>query len=309
MIGRRRAAGFTLAGMMVGVALGMLAMLAVLACLQVVRDAYASVVDSVLIEERGQRALAIVSHAIRQAGWIPAHVALAPAHAAPASPVEGRDDCALPWLQSGLQCGRSGVHASDALLVRVSGSGLAADPTLPDGTMTDCGGYPLPARAVAAEGSRPPYHASANLFYIGTGGDGVPQLLCRYPSRQGNRVRSDAHTAGTLVRGVETMQLRYGVDIDGDGALDRFVPADAWHAQGPAGWHRVRAVQIALVVRGDRPTLAPGTVQTLRLFPMDGTDTADAYTFQPTTHPRLRRRAFLTTVRLRNPSPCQEALC
>ena len=70
--------GFTLVGMMIGVALGTIAMLAALTMWQVMRDAYASVADGIEIEERGQRALAIIAHAIRHAGWIPAHVALEP---------------------------------------------------------------------------------------------------------------------------------------------------------------------------------------------------------------------------------------
>lgn len=311
---RRRleqARGFTLAGTMVGIALGLIATFAAFATFQVMRDAYATVVDGVQIEERGQRALSILTHAIRQAGWIPAQVALAPAHPAPVPPIEGRDDCALPSLQAQaqMQCARAGVHGSDALLVRVSGSGMAADPTLPDGTMSDCGGYALPARAiVAAKGGRLPHHASTNLFYVGLASDGAPQLLCRYPSREGSRLLAGTQTAGTLVRGVETLQLRYGVDLDGDGRIDRFVPSRELPVQNSAIWHRVHAVQIALVVRGDRATAPPGTIQQLSLFPPDGNGNAEV--FVPTRQPRLRRRVFATTVRLRNPSPCQEApLC
>ncbi len=56
------------------------------------------------------------------------------------------------------------------------------------------------------------HHAAMNLLYIGLGGDGVPQLLCRYPRRQGRQMQAITYTSGTLVRGVEAMQLRYGVD-------------------------------------------------------------------------------------------------
>lgn len=309
----QHARGFTLAGMMVGIALGLIVTFAALSTFEVMRQAYASAVDGVLIEERGQRALSIVTHAIRQAGWIPARIALAPAHPAPVSPIEGRDDCALPSVQAQaqMQCARAGVQGSDALLVRVSGSGLAADPTLPDGTMSDCGGYALPARAIVpAKGGRLPHHASTNLFYVGLASDGTPQLLCRYPSREGSRLLAGTQTPGTLVRGVETMQLRYGVDLDGDGKVERFVPAAEMSAQGSAVWHRVHAVQVAVVVRGDRVTVPPNVTQRLTLFPPDDNGHADDQIFEPTRQPRLRRRVFATTVRLRNPSPCQEApLC
>lgn len=307
-----RQGGFTLVGMMVGVSLGMVVTLAALATFQVVRAAYASVVDGVLIEERGQRALAIMSHAIRQAGWIPVQVAEAAAHPTPAAPLEGRDDCANPLIGAELRCTRAGVLGSDALLVRVSGSGLANDPALPDGTMSDCGGYALPARAARSDSGPADHHAASNLFYIGIASDGVPQLLCRYPRREGNRVGTDAYTAGTLVRGVETMQLRYGIDTDDDGRIDRFVPARSLQGQGQAhaGWHRVRAVQIAVVIRGERPTVAPSFPQTFTLLPAQaGDEQTDALSFVPTMHPELRRRVFATTIRLRNPSPCREAIC
>ncbi len=308
MMHRQR--GFTLVGMMVGASLGMIVTLAALATFQLVRAGYASVVDGVLIEERGQRALAIMSHAIRQAGWIPVQVAQAAAHAAPAAPLEGRDDCANPSIGAEMRCTRAGVLGSDALLVRVSGSGLANDPTLPDGTMSDCGGYALPARASRSDSRPHDHHAASNLFYIGIASDGVPQLLCRYPRRDGNRARTNAYTAGTLVRGVEAMQLRYGVDTDNDGRIDRFVPARSLQEEAHAGWHRVLAVQIAVVIRGERPTVAPSLPQTLTLLPAQADDKqTDALTFVASLRPELRRRVFATTIRLRNPSPCREAIC
>ncbi|WP_026035921.1 PilW family protein [Cupriavidus sp. BIS7] len=275
----RRHHGFTLTGTMVGVALGMTAMLAAFATWQVMRDAYASVADSIELEERGQRALAIVAHAVRQAGWVPAQVALAAAHPAPVAPMEGRDDCGAPYIDGTLHCGRSGFRGSDALLVRFSGSGRVVDPTMADGTMTDCSGYPLPAKAVVATDALPPHHAATNLFYIGTGSDGVPQLLCRYPRRVGSRVQSTTYTSGTLVRGVESMQLRFG--MDNDGGVEFLDEQAAAAQQDDAIWHRVNVVQITLVLRGQRPT----------------------------TDRETRRRVFATTVRLRNPSPCRVATC
>ncbi|WP_035884774.1 PilW family protein [Cupriavidus metallidurans] len=278
--------GFTLVGMMIGVALGTIAMLAALTMWQVMRDAYASVADGIEIEERGQRALAIIAHAIRHAGWIPAQVALEPAHPAPQGPLEGHDDCGAPSIDDGLECGRRGVRGSDALLVRFSGSGRATDPSLADGTMTDCSGYALPAKTVGDGIAPPAHHAATNVFYIGNGSDGVPQLLCRYPRRSDNRAQAHAYTSGTLVRGVESMQLRFGMvdEGDGQGESDR-VPAllDAQDVarQRQLAWHHVRAVQVTLVVQGHRPTVSRAP----------------------------RQRTFTTTVRLRNPSPCREALC
>ena len=65
MTGARRKCGFTLVSVMVGISLAMIASVAALATFQVLRDSYAVTADSVLIEERGQRALAIIAHAVR----------------------------------------------------------------------------------------------------------------------------------------------------------------------------------------------------------------------------------------------------
>ncbi|WP_237380155.1 PilW family protein [Cupriavidus sp. SW-Y-13] len=307
---RLHSQGFALVDMMVGLALGMLVTVAVLLSFWAARDAYASVADSMEIEERGQRALAIIGHAVRQAGWIPGQVAFSPLHPAPVPPIEGRDNCAMPSIDASLNCARAGVLRSDALLVRVSGSGRATDPTLPDGTMSDCGGYALPARAFPPDGAPLPHHAATNLFYIGIASDGVPQLLCRYPSRQGTRVRATRYTAGTLVRGVETLQLRYGIDANGDGAVERFLSAQGVDALGAHTWHRVRAVQIAVVIRGERPTVLYAWRQRLSLLPVAaGEDAVDDDAFTPKSKPALRRRTFVSTIRLRNPSHCMEGLC
>lgn len=302
--------GFTLTGMMVGMALGLLASVLAVAAFHVVRQAYATLADSFMMAERGHRALGIVAQLVRQAGWIPGQVSMAPGHPAPTVPLEGHDDCGRPAIALSVPCGARGVHRSDALRVRFSGSSASATPTLPDGTMTDCGGYALAASAAHIDGQPPSHHAAMNLLYIGTGSDGVPQLLCRYPRRLDREMQAVAYTSGTLVRGVEAMQLRYGVDDDGDGAVDAYLRARDLRARGDAGWHRVRTVQVALVVRGDRAT-APALPHTaLALLPaLSPGDTDDDLSFLPVAQPQLRRRVFSATIRLRNPSPCTERLC
>lgn len=309
----RLAQGFTLVGTMVGVALAMLASLAALATFQVTRDAYASVADSVLIEERGLRALSILSHAIRHAGWTPEFSTVSSAQTAPDAVIAGLDDCAQPSAGAPMQCARSGVSHSDALMVRLLGSGLPDDPTLPDGLMSDCGGYALPARAIGtadAADAAAPRHAATNLFYVGMAADGVPQLLCRYPTRQDGRVQAGTYTSGALIRGVEALQLRYGIDRDGNGSVDQFVPARTLQTREASAWHRVRAVQVAVVVRGEHPTMLSATPTRLPMLPASSEgEHADDLSFQPSQKLRVRRRVFATTIRLRNALSCGEAAC
>ncbi|WP_043422019.1 PilW family protein [Cupriavidus basilensis] len=304
----RRAQGFSLIELMVGLALGLLVSALAVSTFHAVQLAYRTAVDLVLLEERGQRALAIVTHLVRHSGWHPVGPAL-PAKAPPA--LSGRDDCGQPGIAALPTCARGGVNGSDALLVRFSGSGRAQDPTLPDQTMIDCSGYALPAASVgdSPDGAARAY-AGASLLYIAIGADGEPQLLCRYASRRDGRVLAGSWTSGALVRGVETMQLRYGIDTDADGKADAFLRAEELRARGDAAWREVLVVQVALVLRGERPLALAAAPAVLNLFPPGalGAHGGDLV-FSPRDRPALIRRVYSASVRLRNPRPCMETLC
>ncbi|WP_211959552.1 PilW family protein [Cupriavidus plantarum] len=332
---------FSLVSMLVGLALGVLAGIVAFMTFRIASVAYRDIVGHVMVEERGHRALAVLAHAIRHAGHVtpvtssvtssvtlPAgedgrrdgDTAASPMgfgaaqFATPPAPIVGHDDCGVMLADNA--CARAGVERSDALRVRLSGSGRPDDPTLPDGTMSDCGGYALPARAESS-----PHESAAvqryarNVFYIGRATDGVPQLMCRYPVHRDGRISGTRYTRGALVRGVETMQFRYGLDADDDGVIEDFVRADEVHALGASAWHAVRAVRIALVMRGERlgrvagrnpEGLDSGARHTLTLF--DPAVSADDR-FTPSRHLDRRRHVFTTIVRLRNASSCREAAC
>ncbi|SOY48666.1 putative type 4 fimbrial biogenesis pilW-related transmembrane protein precursor [Cupriavidus taiwanensis] len=302
---RDRRRGFSLVELMVGMALGLIASAAAGAAFLNAHAAYLATTDRVLIEERGQRALAILSTLLRQSGW-PGEPASGMAGTA-LPVVSGADNCGQPAMAAVPACARTAVGQSDALLVRFSGSGLPAAPAQPDGTMTDCSGYPV---AASAAGTAPSAgYVAENLLYVAAGTDGVPQLLCRYPARRNGLIDGSGWTSGALVRGVESLQLRYGLDRDQEGRPERFETAAAIPPPGDAAWQRVVAVQIAIAVRGDRPGSATpvrsGTADTPAL---PGTAAADLPPAPPA-QAGTARRVFTATVRLRNAPRCQETLC
>lgn len=94
--------------------------------------------------------------------------------------------------------------------------------------------------------------------------------------------------AGEIARGVEQLQVRYGIDSDGDGSVDGFV--DAPPAADSLAWHGVRAVRFWILLRSECPetghtdgtTYRPGNIL---LTPADG----------------YRRALYVQTVQLRNP--------
>ncbi|WP_029045455.1 PilW family protein [Cupriavidus sp. amp6] len=297
--------GYTLVELLVGMTLGLVVAAAAVSTFLAAQAAYLVIADRILLEERGQRALAVITLLLRQAGWrmAPAGAATAAVTAFPA--VSGADNCGQPAIGPLPSCARAGVGRSDALLVRFDGSGLPGALAQPDQTMTDCSGYGVAAQQAGPYGT--PDYVAANLIYVTAGSDGVPQLLCRYPTRRQGTIDGTGWTSGALVRGVESLQFRYGLDTDGDGVADRYEPAATIQAQGAAAWERVLAVQVALAVRGDRPGSAAGQ-ENAEPPPPAGSAAADLDAAGPGV-PGTARRVFATTVRLRNLPRCQDTLC
>ncbi|MGN5480639.1 PilW family protein [Cupriavidus basilensis] len=303
-LGDPRADGFTLTETMVGLTLGLIVTAVAGTALLLCRAAYLATAGRMLLEERGQRALNVLSTLVRQSGWVADADAAGKAPEPPA--ISGADDCGQPSMAAVPGCGKAGIAGSDALLVRFSGSGQARDAALPDQTMIDCSGY-----AVAAQGADPSAEASyvtSNLVYVAMASDGEPQLLCRYPARRNGRIDGSGWTSGALVRGVESMQIRYGIDTRGGRLPDTFLRADQVSAMGEDAWHRVLAVQVALAFRLERRGGAAAAA-----MPATGTEAhagnaiADAIDRLPG-HGRYTWRIFATTIRLRN-ARCQETLC
>ncbi len=297
---RRASPGFSLTETMVGLALGLIVAAVAAAAWLAALSAYRSAVERVLIEERGQRALAILTALLRQAGWHPEALA---ASAPPA--VSGADDCGQPAMGNVPACGRRGVAQSDALLVRFSGHGLPHDASQPDHTMVDCSGYPVAAQAAGAAGQDG--FVVDNLIYVATGTDGEPQLLCRYPARRNGQIGGHGWTSGALIRGVATLQLRYAIDTDGDQRPDALLPAAQIQALGEQAWHRVLAVQIALALQGEHRGPPQATAGFEAAAGRDDA-LADLRAAAVDTQ-RATRRVFATTVRLRNAPRCEETLC
>lgn len=88
------------------------------------------------------------------------------------------------------------------------------------------------------------YHAYA--YYVSdftdVDGDGIPSL------RRVALVNGPALENQTLVSGVTDLQVQFGIDLDGDLAIDRYVDANTIAA---ADWENVYAAKIWLMMRSD----------------------------------------------------------
>lgn len=105
-------------------------------------------------------------------------------------------------------------------------------------------------------------------------------------------MREGKATPLELVEGVESMQILYGMDVDGDNIPDRYIPADK-----VSDFPKVSAVRITLLLRSVK-NLAWRTQQS-KPYLLGGMTTATATTVNGANDRRLRRTMSMT-IKLRN---------
>jgi type IV pilus assembly protein PilW len=94
-------------------------------------------------------------------------------------------------------------------------------------------------------------------------------------------------TPQELIEGIESMQILYGVDTDGDRLLNSYVKASA---VGAANWSRVISVTIALLIRSIEPN---SITKDARTYPVLDASVGPF-------NDRYQRTLYTTTVTLRN---------
>ena len=125
-------------------------------------------------------------------------------------------------------------------------------------------------------------------FYVGSGANNRPALFQLRLQRQSGT--ASGFVAEELVAGIDTMQVRYGLDADNNGAIDgSLVTADA-----VADWTAVVSVEVTLLARA---TDEYGTETDTSIYNLGGTTR-----FNPVDDRRLRQ-VFSTTIGVRNRLP------
>jgi|JI81BgreenRNA_FD_contig_123_40041_length_6747_multi_4_in_1_out_1_3 type IV pilus assembly protein PilW len=140
------------------------------------------------------------------------------------------------------------------------------------------------------------FRAESYVYYVGLRGvDGMPSL---FRARFSNGLWG---VSEELVEGVDSLQLMYGRDTDGNGAIDGYVRAD--EVAAGAGtynaiadrWRQVASVELGLVLRSperagtpDRNASENGTLQVIGTTVNVNADEA------------ILRRPYETTIALRN---------
>ena len=236
--------GYSLTGMLLSVSLCMpLVMSAIsLTCEALREQVFAE--QLMLLEQDAQFALMTISKLVQLAGHqdpATAGFVVRSASMATEPPVRGLDDASLA-ARSSVNASPSGpgIFGSDVLILRFSGMNSGGSALL------NCAGIPVSSSAAASDEAG--NTAGYSILYIGRGTTGEPELRCKYPTANG-------WDSEALVSGVESFQVLYGLDRDGDGHPDQFLRASAIAAESGndaavlALWQQVVALKIAVLIR------------------------------------------------------------
>lgn len=126
------------------------------------------------------------------------------------------------------------LNSSDVLRVSYYGEDDAAG-TAADGSILDCHGYPVRRGQLVDE----------VMFVANDATTNEPALYC-YTSNPAPAVVGSHPGSLPLVTGVESLQMLYGEDTDGDGVINRYVP---WGVDANFQAARVLAIKVSVVVR------------------------------------------------------------
>lgn len=191
--------------------------------------------------------------------------------------------------------GNGGLNLSDTLAFRFHGASLTTDASKPDDSMIDCQGvaqnYPLSADDVAL-----------SLFSVAVDSSGEPSLQCT--SRGSPKESSLTRNMQPILKGVETLQVMYGLDTNGDSVPRQWVSGQ--NITTTDDWRKVVAVRVGLVIRGDVGSSqgASATAAENDFYPLGkaftGSSTEAGLKFTAPNDGRLRR-VFNATFKLRNP--------
>lgn len=294
--------GVTLVELLVSLVLASLITLAATALYSVTLSSYRTVDAGQEIQENGRFALEVIGQAARLAGYQNYTQRDGDGddnsrRFAPSSfpTVRGFNNSKVTVTTNITNDGATnngGLNQSDTLALRFHGSSSATDASKPDGSMIDCQGvaqnYPLNANDVAL-----------SLFWIANDSTGEPSLQCI--SRGDPTAATLTRNTQPILRGVETFQVMYGLDTNGDSVPQQWVSG-----QSVTNWQQVVAVRVGLVIRGDVGSSQgqSATAVENNLHPLGkeftGSSTEAGLIFAAPNDGRLRR-VFNGTFKLRNP--------
>lgn len=311
----RRQSGLTLIELMISIVLGLLVVLAATALLVSSKSAYLSQDEGAQMQDTARFALENINRAVRQAGfenWDK------DTQDAPIVTMPGMDPNITGWDAKSVSATSTAidtplsanVNGSDLLAVRFFGVSKPGT-SVPDESIFDCAGNGIsgPATSSSADQDR-----GWSIYYVSNSTvDGVPELRCKYRA-EASGVFSWKSEA--VARDVESFQVLYGVDTDGDRIANQFMTATQIRAKDTTlsltnkntYWKKVVAIKVALLLRGSQTRKTNLTTQTYHLFgtmysTANATNDAGTKIVESSLAADVRqrvRKTYMTTTQFRN---------
>lgn len=278
-----RPRGFTLVELLVALTIGLLITL-------VVTQAYLSGLGTqraqtslTRAQEASRFAFDALSKAIRRAGYKnPKATGLGFCDSPTVVRLVARNDItSIDPTAANLSGSTPVLNSSDVVRVRYFGEGNTVT-NIADGTISDCQGTAVAPNALVEE----TYFVAADA-----NNNNEPTLFC-YSSA------SAANGNVALIPGVESLQMLFGEDTDGDGSINGYVTAT-----NITNTNNVRSIMISMVTRTPDATAVNRSAQSINHFSSKYPATGDAgNTFNAPADGRMRQHS-VTTIALRNICP------
>jgi len=296
--------GFTIVELMVAMTIGLLIGLVVFAAYTSSIGTQRAQTDITRLEESARFGFDLVARAVRRAGFRDTTSAYPLTYAgqrakefcstdSTGAEIRATNDPANVDLGGGAT--EVVINSSDTITIRYFGQDNPAHDK-PDGVVLDCLGNAVRRGGDKADGS-----PVQDIIYVAAdaANNGEPTLFCK----------TDNPNAGVnnnlaLIPGVESMQLLYAEDTDGDTVANRYVPSNK-----VTSWDDVRGVLVSFVVRTPNATGSDRTSKTFLPFGPDydatgNEDTAGGGFTSPTATDGRVRLQFSNYISLRNFSVC-----
>jgi len=320
---KTRQLGLSLVELMISMSLGLLVVLAATSMVVSTKTIFTTQTDANDTQDTARFALDNISRSLRQAGYVNYDFnnsfQITPSIAS--ADIAGLDANSVSATSTDISSplGKA-VNFSDVLAVRFFGSGSVGNG---DGTVSNCAGFsvPSPVSANTADQDR-----GWSIYYVATDKNGEPELLCKY---YGSSSKGGSWTAQSIVKGVESFQVLYGVDTSNptDGTANKFINADAINALDKAivlegntaeekaqdlnrktYWKKITEVKIALLISSSQNSRVDKPATAYNLFGDDyaalssGTDLGTTIREQnlPVTRQNRVRKIYTATVQIRN---------
>jgi type IV pilus assembly protein PilW len=294
--------GFTLIELLVALLIGAIVIAVVGSLFLANTNTFRAVDEASRLQENGRFALQTIARVTRQAGFAPPDVlqlVKEPKDAFPANVLAASTTARIIYGANG-----TGPNNSDSLTV-------AFRPSV-NGEVVDCTGSQLASGSVPDVSTLATIVPVTNTFFVAASdvvdATSSNSLFCLPSTAGATRIE--------LIRGVESFQVLYAVDVGGDFVPNYYTSANQLSVGTGELFNSVLGVQVALVLRGGEgstlDTALTGTGLTLNLFGTaangtalyDGTVNSDdgaRYTISAA-NARRTFKVITSTINLRNRS-------